>query len=51
MKQQPKKSVSFLMLFIVIVCTFFVAFLVFKNLDRMGSRFSSSSESIQGQQI
>jgi hypothetical protein len=52
MTQQPKKSVSFLTLFIVIVLTFFVAFLLFKNIDRIGSLFSSSStESSTGFQI
>ncbi|MEI6774465.1 MAG: hypothetical protein WCL18_06875 [bacterium] len=41
--QQPKKSFSLLTLFVVIVCTFVVAFFFFKNLDRIGSWFSSSS--------
>jgi len=42
MHQQPKKSISFLTLFIVIVCTFVLAFVLFKNFDRMTNRFSSS---------
>ena len=41
MHQQPKRSMSLLTLFIVIVCTFFVAFALFKNFDRMSSWFSS----------
>lgn len=40
-----KRSVSFLTLFIVIVCTFVLTLLVFKNFDRISSRFSSSIES------
>ena len=43
MVQQPKKSFSLLTLFVVIVCTFFLAFLLFKNLDRITNIFSSSS--------
>lgn len=42
MTQQPKKSISLLTLFVVIICTFIVAFLFFKNFDRMSSWFSSS---------
>jgi hypothetical protein len=44
MHQQPKKSISFLTLFIVVVCTFVLAFGLFKNFDRMTNRFSSSIE-------
>jgi len=51
MLQKPKRSISFLTLFIVIVCTFVLAFLLFKNFDRIGSRFSSSPSSIIGFQI
>ena len=50
MTQQPKKSLSFLTLFLVIVCTFFVAFFLFKNFDRMTSWFTST-ESTTGFQI
>lgn len=39
---QPKKSVSLLTLFIVIIVTFVLAFAVFKNIDRIGNIFSSS---------
>lgn len=42
--QHPKKSISILTLFIVIICTFACAFFVFKNIDTMSSRFSSSVE-------
>lgn len=41
MAQQPKRSISMLTLFIVIVCTFAVAFLLFKNFDRISNLFSS----------
>jgi hypothetical protein len=51
MQRQPKKSVSLLTLFLVIVCTFFVAFLLFKNFDRIGNRFIASVESTTGFQI
>lgn len=51
MSQQPKKSLSFLTLFIVVVCTFFVAFLLFKNADRISNLFSSSPEASTGFQI
>ena len=51
MVKKSKKSISFLTLFIVIVCTFFVAFFLFKNLNRMSNRFSSSIESSTGFQI
>ncbi len=44
MMKQPKKSISLLTLFIVIICTFAVAFLLFKNFDRMSTWFSSSVE-------
>ncbi|HMS90977.1 MAG TPA: hypothetical protein PKC87_02060 [Candidatus Absconditabacterales bacterium] len=42
--KQPKRSISLFALFIVIVCTFIVAFLLFKNFDRMSSWFTSSIE-------
>lgn len=51
MRKQPKRSISLLTLFIVIICTFFVAFLLFKNFDRIGSWFSSSVESTTWFQI
>ncbi|EKD25598.1 MAG: hypothetical protein ACD_80C00012G0014 [uncultured bacterium (gcode 4)] len=51
MVQQPKKSISLLTLFVVIICTFFVAFLLFKNFDRMTNRLSSSIEADTGFQI
>jgi len=51
MTQQPKKSVSFLSLFVVIICTFIVAFLLFRNFDRMSSWFSSPTASSTGFQI
>jgi len=51
MMQQPKRSISLLTLFIVIVCTFLVAFALFKNFDRMSSWFSSSIESTTGFEI
>ena len=51
MHHQPKKSVSFLTLSLVIICTFFVAFLLFKNFDRIGNRFAASVESTTGFQI
>ncbi len=51
MMQQPKRSTSFLTLFIVIICTFVVAFAVFKNFDRMSSRFSSPVQSTTWFQI
>jgi len=51
MHHQPKKSVSLLTLFLVIICTFFVAFLLFKNFDRIGNRFAASVESTTGFQI
>ncbi|MEI7918842.1 MAG: hypothetical protein WCH65_01125 [bacterium] len=34
-----------LTLVVVVLCTFFVAFLLFKNLDRIGNLFSSSTSS------
>lgn len=43
MVQQPKRSISMLTLFIVIVCTFAVAFLLFKNFDRISNLFSWAS--------
>jgi len=51
MTQQPQRSISLLTLFIVIVCTFAVAFLLFKNFDRMSNRFSSTVESTTGFEI
>lgn len=51
MMQQPKRSISLLTLFIVIVCTFVLAFVLFKNFDRMSNWFSSSIESNTGLQI
>lgn len=51
MVQQPKKSISLLTLFVVVICTFFVAFLLFKNFDRMTNRFSSSLEAETGFKI
>lgn len=46
MVKQPKKSSSFLVLLVVVVFTFLVAFLLFKNLDRITNWFSSSSLSV-----
>ena len=51
MTKQPKRSISLLTLFIVIICTFFVAFLLFKNFDRIGTWFSSSVASTTWFQI
>ena len=51
MVQQPKRSISLLTLFIVIVCTFVLAFLLFKNFDRMSNWFASSIESTTGFEI
>lgn len=51
MAQPQKKSVSFLTLFLVVVCTFAIAFLLFKNFDRISNRFSASIESTTGFQI
>lgn len=45
MTSPQKRSVSFLTLFIVVVCTLIIALLVFKNFDRISTRFSSSIES------
>jgi hypothetical protein len=45
MMQPPKRSVSLLTLFLVIFCTFILAFVLFKNFDRITNRFSSSIES------
>lgn len=39
--QQPKRSVSLLTLFLVIIGTFALAFLLFKNSDRLSTLFSS----------
>jgi len=41
--QDTKKSLPVLTLVVVVLCTFFVAFLLFKNFDRIGSLFSSST--------
>lgn len=51
MIQQPKRSISLLTLFFVIICTFVLAFLLFKNFDRIGTWFSSSIESTTGFEI
>ena len=51
MMQQPKRSLSLITLFLVIICTFVLAFLLFKNFDRMTAWFSSSVESTTGFQI
>jgi len=51
MMQPPKRSVSLLTLFIVILCTFILAFVLFKNFDRISNRFSSSIESTTGFEI
>lgn len=51
MMRQPKKSFSLLTLFVVIVCTFVIAFLLFKNFDRMSNWFSSSIEATTGFEI
>jgi hypothetical protein len=42
MSSQPKRSVSFLTLFIVIISTFALAFILFKNFDRITNLFSSA---------
>ena len=44
-QQPPKRSISLLTLFIVIILTFAAAFLLFKNFDTITNRFSSSEES------
>lgn len=49
--QHPKRSISLLTLFVIIICTFFVAFLLFKNFDRISNRFAPSGESTTGFQI
>lgn len=41
--QDTKKSLPVVTLLVVVLCTFFVAFLLFKNFDRIGSLFSSST--------
>ncbi len=51
MMQQPKKSVSLLTLFVVIICTFVLAFLLFRNFDRITTWFSSSISSTTGFEI
>ncbi len=43
--QSTKKPLPVLTLVVVVLCTFFVAFLLFKNLDRIGNLFSSSTSS------
>lgn len=45
MMQPPRRSISLLTLFVVIICTFVLAFLLFNNFDRISNRFSSSIES------
>ncbi|MEI6673032.1 MAG: hypothetical protein WCL02_07045 [bacterium] len=49
--QHPKKSTSFLTLFVVVICTFALAFLIFKNFDNVSNLFSSSSQISTGFQI
>lgn len=51
MSQQPKRSVSLLTLFVVIISTFVLAFLLFKNFDTISSWFSSSIQESTGFQI
>ncbi len=55
MGQESKKSVSWITLFIVVVLTFFVAFVLFKNYDRITNWFVSSldtsSSFVFGQEI
>jgi len=51
MMQQPKRSVSLLTLFLVIVCTFVLAFVFFKNYDRISNLFPSVIESTTGFEI
>jgi len=51
MSQHPKRSVSLLTLFIVIISTFLLAFLLFKNFDNITSWFSSSIEDSTGFQV
>ena len=51
MVPSKKRSVSFLTLFIVVVCTLVIALLVFKNFDRISTRFSSSIASTTGFEI
>lgn len=45
MMQRPRRSVSLLTLFLVIIFTIVLSVLLFKNFDRITSRFSSSIES------
>jgi hypothetical protein len=51
MHQQPKKSISFLTLFIVIILTFVFAFALFKNMDRISTMFSSPTQFSGGFEI
>lgn len=44
MQQAPRRSVSLLTLFVVIICTFTLAVLLIKNFDTITTRFSSSVE-------
>lgn len=50
-QEQPKRSVSFLTLFIVIILTFAVALLLFKKFDTITSRFTSSIHESTGFEI
>ncbi|MFA7298124.1 MAG: hypothetical protein WC010_00555 [Candidatus Absconditabacterales bacterium] len=51
MMQSPRRSVSLFTLFVVIVCTFVLAFILFKNYDRISNLFSSAIESTTGFEI
>ncbi|MCX6825330.1 MAG: hypothetical protein NTY80_03830 [candidate division SR1 bacterium] len=51
MVQAPKKSVSLFTLVLVIVCTFVLAFLLFRNYDSITNFFSARIESTTGFQI
>lgn len=51
MQQPPRRSVSLLTLFVVIICTFILALVLFRNYDRISNWFSSSVESTTGFQI
>lgn len=51
MMQQPKKSVSYATLIVVVLCTLILAFVLFRNFDRIGSLFSSAIQSNTGLQL
>jgi hypothetical protein len=51
MMQTKKRSVSLLTLFLIIIGTFLLAFLLFKNFDRIENLFVSSEEISTGLQI